>query len=375
MSVGNPRQMGGQMDLRDYDQGKFTIADILRSVAKVTPSESRDLQERLRDLFARLAEDRFNLIVVGRFSRGKTSLMNALMGTDRLPMGIVPLTSVITTVSYGTKEQAILNYAGRVLSKEVPIEELPRYITQQGNPGNVQRIRTADVQLRAEVLRRGFYFVDTPGLGSAIVENSRTTESFLPEGDAFLVVTSYESPLSEEEMRFFRAVSPSGRRVFVVLNKQDLLSPGERDDALVFVRGQLNALFGQRAPQIFSVSAREGLAAKCSHDETRLAASGIPVLEERLVKFLLTEKSANFLLAMCHRVRELVQSLPRSSETITATERIGALSQRIAQDNGAVPATRHLGAAPEFPTLQQLKPCEICEHINEALWQFLCKFQ
>jgi hypothetical protein len=55
----------------------------------------------------------------------------------------------------------------------------------------------AEIQLPAEILRRGFYFVDTPGLGSVIVENTLTTETFLPEADAFVLVTSYESPLSE----------------------------------------------------------------------------------------------------------------------------------------------------------------------------------
>jgi hypothetical protein len=41
---------------------------------------------------------------------------------------------------------------------------------------------------------------------------------------SFIVVTSYESPLSEEEFRFFRTATSSSRRIFVVLNKQDLVS-------------------------------------------------------------------------------------------------------------------------------------------------------
>ena len=75
-------------DLRQYEQDKFSIAALLRSASTIVPREKRDLQERLRDLFARLAEDRFNLVCVGRFNRGKTSLMNAILGTDRLPTGI-----------------------------------------------------------------------------------------------------------------------------------------------------------------------------------------------------------------------------------------------------------------------------------------------
>src|SRR6266700_4791904 len=98
------------MDLRDYEQNKFAIAEILRAASRAIPNERTDWRERLREFFARLAEDRFNLVVVGRFGRGKTSLMNAILGTDRLPTGIRPLTSVVTTVAYGSREQAVIKF-------------------------------------------------------------------------------------------------------------------------------------------------------------------------------------------------------------------------------------------------------------------------
>ena len=365
------------MNLRDYEQDKFAIADILRSASKIGPPESYEWQERLRNLFARLAEDQFNLVVVGRFSRGKSSLMNAIVGSNRLPVGIIPLTSVITTVSYGTKEQVVLKYNERILDQEVPIDALPQYVTQQGNPGNVRGIKMAEVQLRAEILRRGFYFVDTPGLGSAIIENTRTTESFLPEADAFLVVTSYESPLSEEEIRFFRATSSSARRIFVVLNKQDTVSSEDRNDVVTYVRDQLRAIFVENEPKIFSVSAHEGLEAKRSRDTARLIASGVPALEEELVRFLLTEKRTEFLLRMSDRVVGLLQDMPRSGAAINLAAQIGAFAARLARDQRSMgyQSAPAAGTATELPSLRQFGPCEVCAHIHEALWDFLCKYQ
>ena len=67
----------------------------------------------------RLAEDRFNLVVVGRFSRGKSSLMNAILGRYRLPTGVVPLTSVITTVTYGSEERVTLHFRGSGLIEDI----------------------------------------------------------------------------------------------------------------------------------------------------------------------------------------------------------------------------------------------------------------
>jgi predicted GTPase len=112
-------------------------------------------------------------------------------------------------------------------------------------------------------------------LGSAIVEDTRTTEAFVPEADAFLVVTSYESPLSEEEIRFFQRVSSSAHRIFVVINKRDTVSADEHGIVIAYVRDQLRAIFEGNMPQSFSVSAREGLEAKRSKDHLRLTASGI----------------------------------------------------------------------------------------------------
>jgi GTP-binding protein EngB required for normal cell division len=286
------------------------------------------------------------------------------------------LTSVITSVGYGTKEQVILKFREAILTREVPIEALPQYITQQGNPGNVQRIKMAEVQLRAEILRRGFYFVDTPGLGSAIVESTRTTEAFLPEADAFVLVTSYESPLSDEEMRFFRAASSSARRIFIVLNKHDTVSSDERNAALGYVRDQLRTLFGSTSPKIFSVSAREGLEAKQRQDLQRLADSGIPTLEEELIGFLLNAKTTEFLLRMCDRVTDLVRDLPPSEKTKDLIAQIEVLAKRIAENrHDAKVRAAQYGTATALPSLQQLAPCEVCGHINDALWDFLCKFQ
>jgi small GTP-binding protein len=364
------------MDLREYEQKKFAIAEILRAASRVIPDDRTEWRQRLQDLFTRLAEDRFNLVVVGRFSRGKTSLMNAILGSDRLPTGIAPLTSVITTVTYGSKEQVVLKYDNRLLDSEIPISALPQHITQQGNPGNVRRIRTAEVQLPTEILRRGFYFVDTPGLGSVIVENTLTTESFLPEADAFILVTSYESPLSEEEMNFFRAGSSSGTRIFVVLNKHDTVSLDDRNAVLAFVREQLRRIFGRSTPQIFSVSSIDGLEARRSRDPLRLARSGIPELEKQLVRFLLTEKSTEFLVRMCNRIQEFLRELPRSNEIANLNLQLGALAKQfVAQDEPGPTEEPLEGSTVAFPNMHRLRSCEICASIAEKLWDFLCQYQ
>lgn len=364
------------MNLRDYERVKFELAELLRAVEVCFKEQHREDGGRIQELFARLAEDRFNLVVVGRFSRGKTSLMNAILGSDRLPVGIVPLTSVITTVAYGSNEEVVIRYLTRSLPSEVPLSALPEYITQRHNPGNVRQVRTAEVKLPVELLRRGFYFIDTPGLGSPIRENTRTTEAFLPEADAFVLVTSYESPLSEEELKVLHTSGASARRVFLVINKQDLVAPDDRDEVLAYIRAQLVERFGERAPPVFSVSAQEGLAAKRGGNLDRLAASGVQALEAELVRFLITEKSHEFLLRLSDRVAALVGELAPSTDNTALAERVHALSAGIAEGHrGGVPraeghTVESLASAP-----REFRPCAVCQRVLEASFDFLSRYQ
>jgi GTP-binding protein EngB required for normal cell division len=363
------------MDLREYERHKFAIADLLRQMAPEAP-DRQQWRDRTTPLFARLAEDRFNLVLVGRFSRGKSSLVNAILGMDSLPTGIVPLTSVITSVSYGSVERVVLRFARNFMDQEVPLAALPDYVTQEANPGNVKGIKEAEVQLPAEFLRRGFHFVDTPGVGSAIEENTRTTESYLAEADAFLLVTSFDSPLSADESLFFRAIASSPRRVFVVLNKQDLASERQRAEAVEFVRQRLGAMFRQDTPKVFAISALQALQAKQTLSPSLLEESGIVSLERELIGFLLTEKRSQFLLRMCDRLVELIRGLPRNTRTADVASQIEALSRRIADDSAAAPR-RDLDSSPivDDRTAAQLRPCQICASTSDALWEFQRRYQ
>ena len=362
------------MDLRGYEQAKFELSELLQSVERfVADDKDQAVKTRLHSLLIRLAEDRFNLVVAGRFSRGKSSLMNAILGMDRLPTGIVPLTSVITTVSYGTSEKVTLKYQQGRIDSEIKLEELPQYITEQGNPGNRRQIATANIELPAEILRRGFYFVDTPGLGSAILQSTQTTKAFLPETDALLLVTSFESPLSEDEIGFFEAATRLQLPIFVAINKNDLVSAAERDEAIRFVRSHLETPAGS-PPEIFSVSARDGLSAKRRKEDTLLEASGVMALEHTLTRFLLERKRTAFLISMCSRVNDLVRDLPSFDGIDMLRQQARLLSERYGRSRSESPSDSLESSSPAF-SRNQLRSCEICATVDSQAWDFLARYQ
>jgi small GTP-binding protein len=358
------------MDLSTYQRFKFQLAELLRAATMDSVSFRQETAEQVRDVFERIAEDRFNLVVVGRFNRGKTTLMNAMLGSDRLPTGIVPLTSVITTVTYGTEENVILYRENSNLFSEVPLEELDQYITERGNPGNGRRIRTVEVHMPAEILRRGFHFIDTPGLGSSIIENTRTTEAFLPEADAFILVTSYDSPLSEEEKRIAQVVCASNRQVFLVLNKQDAADPDQRRQVIDHLSVQLQVVFGTDTPPIFSVSAQQALTARLQGDSAALVKSGVPALEAAITDFLVNGLRRAFLLNLCARVCSILDSRTGFDAEL---EQLHVCQHEILTDH-----TKR--AVSDDQTKQEaisstVQDCEVCAHVANEVFSFLAQYQ
>lgn len=355
------------MNLAEYEKVKFELAEILRSAVINANREMSDAPDEIRDLFSRLAEDRFNLAVVGRFNRGKTSLMNALLGTKRLPTGVVPLTSVITAVRYGSREEVFIEYQGSRLPHRISLDRLGEYVTQQGNPGNEKKVAVASVRLPCELLRRGFHFVDTPGIGSSIRENTQTTERFLPEADAFLLVSSYDSALSDEETTLLRRIVPTGKRVFFILNKQDIVSAGDKTQVQHYVRSRLNDLFGVGAPNVLSVSALDALSAEPG--EERDADSGVAELRNQLVAFLIAEKQERFLANMGGRIAAAIQILPNASSAIG---RLQELRGRPRCQNGA---ERPGDATASASVEAHIAACSICETVEHEVFSFLAKYQ
>ena len=168
--------------LRQYTLAKQDLAAAIHDLQQFFHVHRiADGEERCQALLVKLAEDRFNLAVLGQFKRGKSSLMNAIIGRDLLPTGVLPLTSVVTTLCYGPIERLLITRRDWTLTQELPLADLSDYVTERGNPGNEKGVLTAQVEVPVSFLRRGLHFIDTPGVGLASAANTATTYAFLPE--------------------------------------------------------------------------------------------------------------------------------------------------------------------------------------------------
>jgi GTPase Era involved in 16S rRNA processing len=294
--------------LRRYTSAKLSIANQLRSLLDLLKKRGDEARVRsCEQLMAKLAGDRFSIAVLGQFKRGKSSLLNAIIGRDLLPIGVLPLTSVITIVKFGARERLVIQRKGLQSPEHQPIAALPDYVTQRHNPENHKGIQTVAIELPLPFLRRGLQFVDTPGVGSAIKANTETTYAFLPNCDAVLFVTGADSPLSEAELELLSAIRRYAGKIFFVLNKIDLLSDGSETIHVVeFIKSLLSQELGVSKINLIPVSAQQGLEASLSQSASQFARSGVLYLEETLAQFLANEREAVFLKAVIDGARRLL---------------------------------------------------------------------
>lgn len=385
--------------LRQYTAARQELGSLLRAALQYfEDNKAQASMEQCQSLLVKLAEDRFNLAVVGQFKRGKSSLMNAVIGRELLPTGLLPLTSAITTLRYGPQERVILTRKSWTLTQEIPIADLAAFVTEQGNPGNQKGILEACVEIPSPFLRRGIHFIDTPGIGSSRQENTATTYAFLPEADAVIFVTSVEAPISEAEERFLRDVRQYAHKLFVVVNKTDLLAQAEHDQVVDYIRAGIASILDAPNVRIYSLSAHQGLVAKLNNNAEGIQQSGLPEFEAAIASFLAEEKSRVFLLAILDRALRLFADFESSADEGSPGQRLQAALQRLrvviqspdeasllAADAGALVVQAPLEKAiaanqikPETgaaPSLVMTRACPICAAQSQAVFDFFVDWQ
>lgn len=244
--------------------------------------QTEALQQALLDL-----EGPFLLVVAGEFNSGKSSLLNALLGSDFLKEGVTPTTERIHLISYGPEARL------QPQSPEVALVELPHPLLKE-------------VRL-----------VDTPGTNAILQHHQVLTQKFLPRADLILFVTSADRPFTQSEADFLGFIRAWGKKVVLIVNKIDLLSAAELQQVLEFVRKGADQTLGH-VPPIFAVSARRARKGE--------AASHIPELEAH-IRWVLAHEATRLKLGsplgvlarLAEEARAVVESRIKETERQLAT--------------------------------------------------------
>ena len=253
--------------------------------------EAGDVQgaDQALELARKLSEDRFQVVVMGEFKRGKSSLINALLGQPLLPVAAVPLTSVVTVVRQGAATRAFVEFQGGH-RRETAVGSIVEFVSEERNPKNEKRVERVVVETSADFLADGTILVDTPGAGSVYRHNTEVAQKYMPEADAVILVLSVDPPISQTEVEFLHSVRRWVKKLFIVQNKIDYLEPADLKASLAFTGKVLAEALGQSEATLIPISAKQALQARQNGDPALLSASGLEQLENRLRSFLAAEK-------------------------------------------------------------------------------------
>jgi len=225
----------------------------LEDLAALGTDRDRQQLAALRD---RLAAARLRVLVAGEAKRGKSTLINALLGRPVLPSGVTPLTAVATTVRYGEDPRAEVRF-GDGHEEKHPLAALGDLVTERGNPRNRRGIAAVTVFVDAPVLAGGVELVDTPGTGSVYQWDTDAAHRALETMDAAVLVLTADPPVSASERDLLAKVGDLSVRTFAVLNKADHLDAAGLAEAADFTRRVL-AEAGY-AGRVYPMSARAAL--------------------------------------------------------------------------------------------------------------------
>jgi hypothetical protein len=261
---------------------------------------------------------------VGEFKRGKSTLINALLGKDILPADVLPATATLNRVTYSAVPYVIVEYKNGK-TERVNISELENYVTKLSyeSEKKAESVKQATVYYDTEFCRNNVDIIDTPGLNDD-EQMTEVTMSILPKIDAAVFVISANSPFSQFEKEFLEKkmlTSDLGRIIFAVncfgtFSKEDenriVETVARRIGSYVMEKAKL--VMGEDSkefsvykrkigkPKVIGIYAKKALMAKENGDKEMLAESNFPNFENVLESMLTKERGAISLQILANKI-------------------------------------------------------------------------
>jgi hypothetical protein len=301
--------------------------------------DRRDLAQRLANVQHRLGTPGIHIVVIGEFKKGKSSLVNALVGAPACPVDDDVATALPTYVRHGTETAAQL-----VLDTDpprrhpVPLDEVRRYVVdgaaadvEAGAGGEPPKVAGVEILLPRTMLAGGLVVVDTPGLGGLGSAHAAASLAATSMADAVLFVTDASQELTQTEVEVIRRARELCGTVACVITKTDFHPMWRRIREID--EGHLKALGGDIP--LLAVSSSLRTRAVRTNDAALNTESGF----RELVRFVSDEVAGGGRTRVAAEAMSEVASVCRQLEGQFTAERAAladpAAAQQVVGDLGA----------------------------------------
>ncbi len=266
-----------------YQQTKSVIIDFLQRLANISRDVGmKTLASRIfHRRIPKVQDEMFHLVILGEFNHGKSTFVNALIGTDLLPVGITPTTAAINHVIYkdATRVRAKLTNGTWVnLAPDV----LSEWVTAAG--GQTENVAFVEIGYPSELLQANITLVDTPGVNDLNEQRAEVTYGYVPRADAVIFLLDASQALKDSERQFLAShiLASTKERIIFVLGKIDQLSETEKKSVTQYVQQGLSQFVA--TPKVFPLSAKDWL-------DNNSNQSGMPEFLQYLENFLDTDRA------------------------------------------------------------------------------------
>ncbi len=328
-------QTPGQFDI--YQERRLNlIRSLKRQVELLNRLGLTTAAGNMQKLADEVASDAFKVLVLGEFSRGKSTFINALLGQKVLPAYTIPTTAIINEVRWGEQPAAYLYHLPDPASgskkqriEQIPVDTIERYVVVSDDDGSTGKpYEKVVLTWPLDLCRDGVEIVDTPGL-NADPAHKEITMSYLAHADAVIFVIACDFPAAQTEKDMVHTIYDEMHYedIFFICNRVNMVG-----DDLALVKRRLLQLLAPMTRQgerhIYFVDARGALQARIVHDEQLAQASGVPAAEHDLKEFLATEKGRIKLVRPAHALQD---SVLKTREAIRDAEQLSQKSLQALQ--------------------------------------------
>lgn len=168
------------------------------------------------------------LPLVGEFSSGKTTLINALTDSKKLETSSKPTTSVIYEVKFSQSSTTATIFKND--GSKVEVSDISELKNDDMEDVSVVSVSDTSTKIPANIV-----LVDTPGLSSPVQEHKEALVKFLPKADGVFLVVDINQQITKSLTEFIDTVKMSMRPIFLIITKSDTKSDSDIESVKKYI--------------------------------------------------------------------------------------------------------------------------------------------